>query len=190
MGSSSRAVSPIIANILMVAIVVILAATISVFTLGFTEETTETGPIVGQSSGEFVSESSTGSSYDNQIIRITHIAGDTVSVSDMEIVVRACGKTERVVNLPAENIAPTNQPFYKKENFERNNGLLSAGISFQKWNAGVLHEDTSNKFNSGKSFELRIATGICEVDPGNEVQVQVIHTPTNSVIIKETLTGT
>jgi FlaG/FlaF family flagellin (archaellin) len=51
---SSRAVSSVIGNILLVATVVILAATISVFALGFTEETTDAGPVVGQSSGELV----------------------------------------------------------------------------------------------------------------------------------------
>jgi hypothetical protein len=108
----------------------------------------------------------------------------------MEVVVSACGKTARVVNLPAERFTPTFIPFDENINFEGDRKLLSEGKGGQFWDAGVLHEDTSNKFNSGKSFELRIATGPCEVDPGEEVQVQVIHTPTNSVVIKKTLTAT
>jgi FlaG/FlaF family flagellin (archaellin) len=40
----------------MVAIVVILAATISVLALGFTDEANQPGPIVGQSSGELVTQ--------------------------------------------------------------------------------------------------------------------------------------
>jgi len=173
----------------MVAIVVILAATISVFALGFTDEANQPGPVVGQSSGEFVGDNG-GSN--NQIIRITHIAGDSISVSNMEVVVSACGETARVVNLPAERRTPTSVPFDKGINFEGNRELLSEGQFFggQFWDAGVLHEDTSNTFNSGKSFELRITTGECEVDSGDEVQVQVVHTPTNSVVIKETLTAT
>ena len=171
----------------MVAIVVILAATISVFALGFTDEANQPGPVVGQSSGEFVGDNG-GSN--NQIIRITHIAGDSISVSNMEVVVSACGETARVVNLPAERFTPTFIPFDDTVNFEGETSLLSEGKGGQFWTAGVLHEDTSNTFNSGKSFELRIATGRCKVDSGDEVQVQVVHTPTNSVVIKETLTAT
>lgn len=88
----------------MVAIVVILAATISVFALGFTDDTNQPGPIVGQSSGELLAFE--GGS-DEQIVRITHIAGDSITVSNIEISVRAeCKdgtKQGRIVNLPAED---------------------------------------------------------------------------------------
>jgi flagellin-like protein len=184
---SPRAVSPVIANILLVSIVVILAATISVFALGFTDEADRPGPVVGQSSGELVGDN--GGS-DNQIIRITHIAGDTVSVSNMEVMVTACGETTRIVNLPAERFTPTYIPFDEAENFEGNTNLLSEGQGDQFWDAGVLHEDTSDEFNSGKSFELRVRNTMCSLKPGDEVQVQILHTPTNSIVIDQTLTAT
>jgi FlaG/FlaF family flagellin (archaellin) len=63
----------------MVAIVVILAATLSVFALGFTDEATQPGPIVGQSSGDLVPQDGS----DDGIVRINHVAGDTVQVTNM-----------------------------------------------------------------------------------------------------------
>jgi len=189
---SSRGVSPVISNILMVAIVVVLAATVSVFAFGFAQETTQPGPIVGQSSGELASDSS-GS--DDQIVRITHVAGDPIDVSNMEIVVRACGQRARIVNLPAPTTRTTSTPTYlpfDSGNFEGNRNLLSPGQAFgrQSWDAGVLHEDTSNTFTAGSSFEFRIKNGACRLDAGDQVVVQVVHTPTNSVPIKKTLTAT
>ena len=189
---SSRGISPVISNILMVAIVVILASTVSVVALGFAQDTTQPGPIVGQSSGELVSDAS-GS--DDQIVRITHVAGDPIDVSNMEIAVRACGKRARMVNLPSPTRRTTSTPTYlpfDSGNFEGNQNLLSPGQAFgrQSWDAGVLHEDTSNTFTAGSSFEFRIKNGACRLDPGEEVVVHVVHTPTNSIPIEKTLTAT
>ncbi|MDZ7745976.1 MAG: archaellin/type IV pilin N-terminal domain-containing protein [Halobacteriales archaeon] len=62
---SSRAVSPVIGTIIIVAIVVVLAATVSIFALGFTDDINQPGPLVTQSSGELVSGGS------DQIVRLT-----------------------------------------------------------------------------------------------------------------------
>jgi len=54
MNRQDRAVTPVISTILMVAIVVILAAVISTFVLGFTENFSDPAPTVGDTTGEFV----------------------------------------------------------------------------------------------------------------------------------------
>ncbi len=181
--SSPRAVSSVISNVLLVAVVVILATTISVFALGFAGETTEAGPVVSESSGEFVGDRS-GS--DDQIVRITHVAGDSVPVSELEIAVRACGETGRIVNLPATQRTPTSIPFADSN---LRGDLISQGQPVQAWDAGVLHEDTGDTFTAGSSFEFRIKNGACSLDPGDDVTVRVIHTPSNSVLIKQELTA-
>lgn len=186
---SSRAVSPVVSNILLVAIVVILAATISVLALGFTDERNEPGPVVGTSSAEFVGDKS---GADDQIIRITHLGGDPVDVAEMEIAVRACGKSARIGNLPAPTNRTSSTPTYfpfDEGNFERNTNLLSEGTVGQSWNASVLHEDTGNTFASGLSFEFRIKNGACSLDAGDQVDVRVVHTPTETVMIKKELTA-
>lgn len=184
-----RAVSPVISNILMVAIVVILAATVSVLALGLTEEQNRPGPVVGQSSGELIGDKA---GADDQIVRITHIAGDPVDVSEMEIVVRACGETARIVNLPAPTTRTASTPTYfpfDEGNFEGNENLISEGTVGQSWDAGVLHEDTDDTFTGGSSFEFRITNGACSLNSGDQVDVRVIHTPTNTVMINKELTA-
>lgn len=171
----------------MVAVAVVLAATVSVLVLDFGEETTDAGPIVSDSTGEFIGDRP---GADDQIVRITHIAGDDIDVSNMEIAVRACGKAERLVNLPAPTTRSSSTPTYfpfDDGNFERETGLLSQGTVGQTWNASVLHEDASDTFTAGTSFEFRINNGACSLSAGDTVTVRVIHTPTNSVLIKKEL---
>lgn len=84
----------------MVAVVVVLAATISVFVLGFTEDLDDPPPNVAQTSGEFVPGA------DEQEVRVTHLAGDDVRVENIEIIVKASGPSldagTRLVNLPSD----------------------------------------------------------------------------------------
>ncbi|MFC6756466.1 MULTISPECIES: type IV pilin [Haloarcula] len=185
---STRAATPVVSNLLFVAIVVVLAAVVSVFALGVAEDTRDPGPAVSESSGEFAGDRA-GS--DDQIVRITHVAGDSIPVSELEIAVRACSKTSRLVNLPATRNTPTFIPFADSN---LRGELISQGQPGQAWDAGALHEDTGDTFTAGSSFEFRIKNdedeGGCRLDSGDEVTVRVIHTPTNSIVIKQELTAT
>ncbi|MFW6018674.1 MAG: type IV pilin, partial [Halapricum sp.] len=81
-----RAVAPVVATILMVSVAVVLAAVLATFVLGFGEEVEETGPVVGQSSGEFDAHE-TGDESNSQIVTIRHVAGDDIPVREMEVAV-------------------------------------------------------------------------------------------------------
>jgi FlaG/FlaF family flagellin (archaellin) len=68
--------------------------------------------------------------------------------------------------------------------------IISEGTFSSEWDIGVLHEANDNTFTAGTSFEFRLTGGDCAINSGDEVVVRVVHTPTNSVVIKETLTAT
>lgn len=182
--SPSRAVSPVIANILVVAIVVILAATVSVFALGFTDDTNQPGPVVGQSSGELVRDI-IGKS-DDQIVRIKHVAGDNLDVSKLEIAVDAtdaCGKQSRLVNLPDNAVGSTSG-----DELESIEGADIFDDSSP--DGGQLDTNADGTWSAGETATFRLASGECELNSGETITVRVVHTPTNSVVIKETLTAT
>lgn len=195
MAKPSRAVAPVISTILLVAIAVILAATISVLVLDFGEEIQDPAPKIGQSSGEFVKQDG----FEGGIIRIEHIAGDSVPVEEIEVAVDAtdaCGETARVQNLPAfNNDTPYSNPdafSFGDDNLVRgSNSIISKGSTplFQKWDAGVLHKDTDNTFDAGSEFEFRIGKGACQLNNGDKITVRVVHVPSNAVIIKQELTA-
>lgn len=193
MSRDRRGVSPVISVILMAAVVVVLAATISVFVLGFGEQIQDPSPSVAQSSGEFVEQNGTSGA----IVRIQHLAGDPVSVDNLEIAVDAtdaCGKRARIVNLPGPEpprtaTTPTYFPF-DDNNFVRGaESFISEGTVEQQWNAGVLHKETSSRFDAGSFFEFRIISTKCAVTQGEQITVRVIHLPSDATIIKQELTA-
>lgn len=188
----NRAVSPVISTILMVAIVVILAATISVFTLGLGEDIQATSPVVGQSTGEL--EPVDGG--DGGIITVTHLAGDSVEVKNLEIVVDAtdaCGKRVRVVNLPASfsgQSYPNNQ--FDDENFKGADLLAKGALPWfgqEEWDARLLMDTNDNMFTAGDSFQLRIASGKCDLESSEQINLDIVHVPSNSIIISKEFTA-
>lgn len=87
MNQQDRAVTPVIATILMIAIVVILSATASVFFLDITDDVKEPAPNVADTTGQFVVDEDYFD--DNQFVRITHLGGDSVDMEEIKIIVRA-----------------------------------------------------------------------------------------------------
>jgi flagellin-like protein len=185
---TNRAVSPVISVILMVAIAVILTATISVFVLGFTEDLNDTAPVVGQTSGEFVPGA------DEQEVLITHVAGDSVPVENIEIVVRATGpgvdSETRLVNLPAEGSD------IDSVNIEGDTGIISRGYgeSGPSDPNQVIIEDyptDDNMWDAGETIQFEINVGGADFrEPPNrtgpeadELEVAVVYTDTESSAI-------
>lgn len=191
MDQRDRAVTPVISTILMVAIVVILAATVSVFFLGVVEDVNEPAPNVADTTGEF----EPGSESDQQIVRITHLAGESVAVEEIEIIVRASGPdselpTEaRLVDLPAG----VTRGFPDEENINGEISLISRGnaVDNQIWT-----EDDSNTWSVGDTIRFRVA--VSEADfrdeenrngpEADELEVIIVHTPSNAILSEHTFT--
>jgi FlaG/FlaF family flagellin (archaellin) len=161
----------------MTAIVVILAVTVSVFTLGVADEITQPGPVVGQSSGELLYDRP-GSN--DQIVQLTHIAGDSVDVSKLEIAVdatAACGKQSRIVNLPTNTLGSAN---YNGDDI----------FDYFSPDGGQLDTSADGTWSAGETATFRLASTECELNEGDTLTIRVVHTPTQSVIIEETLIAT
>lgn len=185
MSRHSRAVAPVISTILMVAIVIILSATISIFVLDVGETVRDPAPVVAQSTGELIAQDGT----DGGTIRITHQGGDSVSVNEIEIVIDAsdaqeCGQRERLINLPESGTFSGRFADTNVASGDISNSIVDGGFNAD---LGVLDSRTDNEFSAGSFFEVRLTGGECPLKQGDKVVVQVIHVPTNSVIIKQNL---
>ncbi|MFD1632951.1 type IV pilin [Haloplanus ruber] len=178
-----RASSSVIGNVLLIAIVVILAATVSVYVFGVTDRPSNPAPTVAQSSGEFVPQDG------NQggVVRITHRGGDTLRVADLEIVVdarAACGKVGRLVNLPASGGDPK-----PESEFVRGDDVFDNSANSVSGPIGEDGRTVNGRWSSGETATFRIASNGCPVTSGETITVRIVHTPTNSVVIKQTLTA-
>lgn len=193
-GRTDRAVAPVVSTILMVAIAVILGAVIATFVLDIGEDVEDPSPTISKSSGEFRS----GTGLDQQIIRITHVAGDPVDVSELEVVVDprdadGCETTGRLVDLPSTTVFFGSNSF-GDENLAKDDANDSPISKTADSDLGVLHATNENVFEAGSYMEFRIVSdtsrGGCEIQPDDEVRVDIVHVPTNAVIATEHISPT
>ena len=196
MNRQDRAVTPVIAIILMVAVLIVLAAAISVTFLGVTEDINEPAPNVADTTGEF--ELETDAFQSEQIVRITHIGGDRVAVEEIEIIVRASGQdvdTEvRLVDLPAEDWSINDS-----NNMQGDEDLIDSrsrspgGAMIQNQ---VIVSGDSNVWSATNTIQFRIKQTAADFrDPpvasnpeADELEVIIVHTPSNAVISEHTFT--
>jgi flagellin-like protein len=173
---SRRGVSSVVGVILVVALVVILAGVVGTYGLGFVEDLRNPAPNVAESEGELLSDAEDW--RDAQIVRLEHVAGDSVRVTDIEIVVEAtaCSKRSRIVNLPTNTLY--------SDNFEGDD-IFSGKSPYE----GELRKDADGTWTAGETIRFRLASGECEIDPGETLTIRIVHVPSNSIIVETTLTA-
>ena len=161
----------------MVAVVVILAAIISGVVFAFTADLDEPAPTVAQTSGEF-RVAPPGGAGSNQIVRVTHVAGENVAVEDIEIIVRASGPSldtqARLVDLPATGGT------LDASNIQGNTELVD-----KSGHAQVIVSSDTNVWEAGETIAFRINTGEADFRDGHspradELAVGIVYTDTDS----------
>lgn len=188
MNKQDRGVAPVISTILIVAIVVVLAAILSVFVLDFTEDIGDSAPNVGQSTGSFLPQDGNSGG----IVKITHVAGDSVEISDIEISVaaecKAGTRQGRIVNLPAGawNAIRESDGQIEGDDIFDESSLNSIDNQVEGVdNGGALLQ--GGDYTAGDTIIFRIAKSDCELEQGSVISVHVIHNSSQSIIIEKEL---
>jgi len=176
--TDDRGLTPVVGVLLLVAVTLLLAAGISATVIGTSTELREPPPTVAQTSGEYERYANGGGRYTEQVIRITHLAGEALTVADIKIAVDACGKSGRLVNLPASggDPRPTGEYVRGDDVFDNSYDSVTGPIA------------TGGEWSAGETGEFRLATGECGLSNGETATVRVVHSPTGSVVIKEQIT--
>jgi len=179
-----RSVSPAIAVILMAAVAIILSATIGAFVLsgGGDGATQEPAPTISTEIDRGPGYSGAG----NTQINISHKGGDTVDVSDLEIITETqCFDTDTLVeseqsgtlvNLPIDpnkGVEPTNV---------NGDNIFQGGIGVIP---APLGSSTNSEWTAGERLEFEIDSDECNVPDRSLMRVDVIHKPSNSIIATE-----
>ncbi|MEZ3116678.1 type IV pilin [Halobaculum sp. MBLA0147] len=180
-----RGVSPVIATVLLVAVVVVLAATLGGFALGIDEELSEPAPNVASASGELRRNVIDDGGTD-QIVRITHEGGDPVAVSGLviQVTVPKTGQRGRLSGfpVPGDDPQPTEEYVSGDDVFDNSANSVSGSI-------GAESPDTDDTWNVGDFFQFRIANGAVSLSAGDRVVVTGIHGPSESTLFRLTLTA-
>lgn len=174
----------------MVAIVVILSATVSVFMFDVGEDVPSVAPNVAQSSGEFVA----GSGDDDQVVSITHLGGDTVNIESIEIVLRVPEQNEyiRLVDLPGEgyfDYTLDNSNIQGGTDLSDNTDVIDQGSTASNVNQGPIYKDANDRqWNAGETIAIEVAVDWdFRTSEYNELDVLVIHTESESILIEKHL---
>ncbi|MDS0283549.1 type IV pilin [Haloarcula onubensis] len=181
--STDRALSPVVGVVLLVGLTLVLAATVSATAVGLTDELTGAAPVVSQSSGTYERYAAGGGRYDEQVVRLTHEGGDTLTVSDLELVVDAtdaCGQTGRLVNLPIEGDDPR-----PTSRYVRGDDVFDNAANSVEGPIGTGDVDDDGEWSAGETAQFRLATRACRLDPGDSVVVRLVHTPTDAVVVDQ-----
>jgi flagellin-like protein len=198
---TTRAVSPVIGVVLLVAVTVVLAGTVVAFFLGADSGLRQPAPQVAQANADL----DTQDGFGGGIITVTHQGGDPVTVADVRIVVDTSDVADCSVDQAVIENLPATARFggtlgHDDENLANNaddgtddNSPISQGGPSSKWSAGALHTDTGETFAAGDSFQFRLTGGDgpedCPLESGETVRITVAHEPSKQSIITVSVTA-
>ncbi len=191
---TTRAVSPVIGVVLLVAVTVVLAGTVVAFFVGADSGLRQPAPQVAQANADL----DTQDGFGGGIITVTHQGGDPVTVADVRIVVDTSDVADCSVDQAVIENLPSTADFgtlgYGDENLKNgDNGPISKGTGSSQWSAGALHADTGETFAAGDSFQFRLTGGDepedCPLESGETVRITVVHEPSKQSIITVSVTA-
>lgn len=181
MTDRARAVTSVVSTVLLVAVVVVLAATISVYTLGATEEIRSPPPAVSDSSAEYL----TGSlSCDDDIVKLTHRAGDPVDLSETRTIVRlpdSDRKEATITGFPTDGSTLDNQT-----DVDDPHNILSDNCVGGEADGG---SGGSGRWAVGDSFSFKLNSGggTGDINAGDTIEVIVVHDPSDAVVVRHSI---
>ena len=189
---TTRAVSPVIGVVLMIAVTVVLAGTVATFFVGADPGLRQPAPQVAQASADLDRQ---GEGVSGGTVTITHQGGDPVTVADIRVVVdtsdvAGCSVDQATIeNLPS-TYSEFGQRGYADQNLANGNSSpISQGTADSSWSPGALHAETGGTFAAGDSFQFRIKKGNCQMKAEDTIRVTVVHEPSQQSIVVVTATA-
>ncbi len=171
-----RAVSPVIGVILMVAITVILAAVIGGFVLGLGDSLNQAPQAqldASDGSGNGTAMESEGA---NEVLTISHGGGDPLPGDEYEIrVTNASGDTNTLYNGSVQTVQWS-------EDYDGDTGTEDFDITLSS-DPGEFGVSDSVSV----TFEVSSADDNGGVDYNGEWEVQIVHSPSDSILLDETV---
>ena len=186
LGATERSVSPVVAVVLMAAITIVLATTVGAFVLspgGSGGGTQAPAPVTA---ADIERQTANTFATDNVEIVIGHNGGDNVPVSDLKIItetqcfdddlLKTSTKRGTLTNLPLDGLSGVQSENVKGDDiFQFGGGATEAPLS-----------GGDEKWEAGEKLRFEIDADKCGVPQTAETFVQVIHEPSNSVLVDKT----
>lgn len=169
----ARGVSSVVSVVLLVAVVVILAASVSVFTIDAGGDLQEAPPLVADSAAEYQTG---GGNCSTDVVRLSHQGGDAVDLSETRTVVRlpdSGGKEATITGFPVSGSTLDSSDVEDPDNILDSSGCVGGAAA-----------NGDGEWTAGDSFSFKLNSGAGNVDPGDTVVVLVVHEPSESIVVE------
>ncbi|MFB6120866.1 MAG: type IV pilin [Halobacteriaceae archaeon] len=163
-------VSPVIGVILMVAITVILAAVIGTFVLGLGQNVGNTAPTASISVQDAQDSTASGSAFDMFVL--SHNNGDSLAHDDIKVNIRST----------AGSVIAT----WESGSWSSGNTDLEIQV-----NGDTANWQSGDSFGVGDSMTIRDTNGTTadtQLSSGTDYVIEIIHVPSESTVVDQTVT--
>lgn len=176
---ATRAVTALVAMVLLIALVVVLAA--GVYAAGTAVESLDDPPPSVVAEAEDVTAACAGCGPDDQVVRLSHSGGDAVSLDAVTLAVTLPGhdRRARVVDLPLPTNCLPDDHVEGPDLFDGRCGRVSGSLT-------AVGADDDGVWSAGETLSVRLRKSAVHLDPGDEVVVRLVHTPSGTVVTERT----
>jgi FlaG/FlaF family flagellin (archaellin) len=175
-----RGVSPVVGTVLSVALVAVLAT--GVLAAGTAIEELDEPPPAVVTDGSTLTAACVGCSSRDQVVQLRHVSGGTVEMSDVAVVVSvpAHDTRGRLVGLPLETNCLRDSHVELDDLFDGRCGRVGGALT-------AVGSNDDGVWRAGETLSVRLKKSTVRLDPGEEVVVEVVHTPSGSPVTTERL---
>ena len=170
-----RGVSPVIGVVLMLSITVLLAATVGGLVFTASSDLNQRTPTVARSTGNFVTGPSSGCGANTVAVR--HAGGDPVPADELTIAVALPNSDARIVDLPVSGTALSASNTDDPDN-----------VVYDYCVGGVI-ANGGQRWSAGRAITFQLNAGGGTVEPGDTIEIRVVHTPSNGILAAVELTA-
>ncbi|WP_423999689.1 type IV pilin [Haloarcula salina] len=172
-----RGVTPVVGVALMLSLTVLLAAVVGGYAMSAAADPAQPTPTVARSTGSFEAGPS-GGCGDNTV-QIRHEGGERIAPEDIEVVVRLpdADAQARLVDLPVSGTALGPSAVEDPDN-----------VVYDYCVGGAV-ANGGRAWTAGRVIEFQLNAGGGTVDPGDPIEVSVVHEPSGGIVASVELTA-
>lgn len=182
MPPSTRAVSPVVGTVLLVALAAVLAT--GVLAAGTAMKSLEDPPPSAVLAGADVTAACAGCGSSDQVVRVRHRSGDPIEMAEVALVISVPGHdvSGRVVDLPLATNCLRDSHVEDTDLFDGRCGRVGGALT-------AVGSDADGVWRAGEQVAVRLRKSAVRLRPGADVVVRVVHTPSGTVVARERLTA-
>lgn len=176
---TTRGVSAVVGTVVLTALVAVLA--MGVFATGTAVEALDDPPQSVVAEAADVTAGCAGCGPDDQVLRLSHHGGDAVPLDDVALAVEIPGRDlrTRLVDLPLPTNCLSDAHVEGPDLFDGRCSRVSGSLT-------AVGADDDGVWSAGETVAVRLRKSAVRLDPGDDVVVRLVHTPSGTTVTERT----